>query len=144
MSFGEQGSWVLGAPENVMTSAYDGGLRSSVETHAHEGRRVLLLATTDGTFNDGADATLPAVTAVALVLLEDIVRHDANATLKYFADQGVTVKVISGDNNVTVGAVARRAGLAGWEDNVDATKMPQGRAARSSSTPSKAAPCSAA
>jgi len=125
MSFGEQGSWVLGAPENVMTSRYEGDLRASVETHAHEGRRVLLLATTDGTFSDGADATLPTVIAVALVLLEDIVRHDANATLKYFADQDVMVKVISGDNNVTVGAVARRAGLAGWEDNVDATKMPQ-------------------
>ena len=45
-------------------------------------------------------------------------------TLQYFADQGVTVKVISGDNNVTVGAVARRAGLEGWEDNVNATTLP--------------------
>ena len=61
---------------------------------------------------------------MALVLLEDVVRADAPATLKYFADQGVTVKVISGDNNVTVGAVARRAGLAGWHDNVDATTLP--------------------
>ncbi|MEP7202229.1 MAG: HAD-IC family P-type ATPase [Ilumatobacteraceae bacterium] len=125
MSFGEHGSWVLGAPENVMTSGYEGDLRTSVETQAQEGRRVLVLATTEGSFSDGADATLPAVTAVALILLEDVVRHDANETLKYFADQDVTVKVISGDNNVTVGAVARRAGLAGWADNVDATKMPQ-------------------
>src|SRR4249920_2651404 len=53
-----------------------------------------------------------------------IVRSDAAATLKYFADQDVIVKVISGDNNVTVGAVARRAGLEDWENNVDATKMP--------------------
>jgi cation-transporting ATPase E len=64
------------------------------------------------------------VTPVALVLLEDIVRAEAPATLKYFAEQGVAVKVISGDNNVTVGAVARRAGLAGWQDNVDATTLP--------------------
>ena len=127
MSFGDQGSWVLGAPENVLTSDYTGEMREKVETHAHEGRRVLVLATTDGTFKDGSEATLPAVTAVALVLLEDIVRSDAAETLKYFADQDVTVKVISGDNNVTVGAVARRAGLDGWEDNVDATKMPDGR-----------------
>jgi cation-transporting P-type ATPase E len=58
------------------------------------------------------------------VLLEDIVRADAPATLRYFADQGVIVKVISGDNNVTVGAVARRAGLDRWEDNVNATTLP--------------------
>jgi cation-transporting ATPase E len=125
MSFGDKGNWVLGAPENVMTSGYEGELRTSVETHAHEGQRVLVLATTDGTFADGAEATLPSVTAVALVLLEDIVRSDAPETLQYFADQDVTVKVISGDNNVTVGAVARRAGLAGWEANIDATTMPE-------------------
>ena len=68
------------------------------------------------------------------MLLEDIVRADAPATLKYFADQGVIVKVISGDNNVTVGAVARRAGLVGWENNIDATTMPPRRRPRSSST----------
>jgi cation-transporting P-type ATPase E len=124
MSFGEQGSWVLGAPENVLTSAYTGDMKANVESHAHLGQRVLVLATADGNFSDGADAALPAVTPVALVLLDDVVRPDAPATLKYFADQGVTVKVISGDNNVTVGAVARRAGLAGWEDNVDATTLP--------------------
>ncbi|MEP7113631.1 MAG: cation-translocating P-type ATPase, partial [Ilumatobacteraceae bacterium] len=124
MSFGEHGSWVLGAPENVLTSDYAGDMKANVESHAHAGQRVLVLATADGTFSDGADATLPAVTAVALVLLDDVVRPDAPATLQYFADQGVTVKVISGDNNVTVGAVARRAGLAGWEDNVDATTLP--------------------
>jgi cation-transporting P-type ATPase E len=124
MTFTDHGSWVLGAPENVMTSSYEGDLRDSVETHAREGRRVLILATADASFTDGAEASLPAVTPMALVLLEDVVRPDAPATLKYFADQGVTVKVISGDNNVTVGAVARRAGLAGWEANVDATTLP--------------------
>ncbi len=123
MSFAEEGSWVLGAPENVLTSEYAGDIRASVETRAQSGQRVLLLAAAEATFTDG-DATLPAVTAMALVLLEDVVRPDAPATLKYFADQGVTMKVISGDNNVTVGAVARRAGLAGWEANIDATTMP--------------------
>ena len=124
MSFGDKGSWVLGAPENVLTSAYQGEIRDTVETHAESGQRVLLLAATKGTFADGADATLPAVTAMALVMLEDVVRPDAAETLKFFADQGVTMKVISGDNNVTVGAVARRAGMAGWEQNIDASTMP--------------------
>ena len=124
MTFADNDSWVLGAPENVMGSGYSGDLKANVEEHAHQGQRVLILAKAEGSFTDGADATLRAVTQVALVLLEDIVRADAPATLKYFADEGVIVKVISGDNNVTVGAVARRAGLAGWEDNVDATTMP--------------------
>ena len=85
---------------------------------------MLVLAAAHGVFTDGPDATLPPVTPRALVLLEDVVRHDAPSTLEYFAEQGVTVKVISGDNNVTVGAVAKRAGLAGWADNVNATTLP--------------------
>ena len=124
MTFADNGSWVLGAPENVMGSGYAGDLKAGVEAHALEGQRVLVLAKAEGSFSDGVDATLPSVTEVALVLLEDVVRADAPATLKYFADQGVIVKVISGDNNVTVGAVARRAGLTGWDNNVDATTMP--------------------
>ena len=124
MTFADHGSWVLGAPENVLTSSYAGELRTDVETYAASGQRVLVLASTDGAFTDGAEAALPLVKPVAIVLLEDVVRAEAPATLKYFADQGVAVKVISGDNNVTVGAVARRAGLAGWQDNVDATTLP--------------------
>ena len=124
MTFAGTGSWVLGAPENVLTSNYAGDVRTQVEEHAAEGQRVLVLAHAEGTFADGSDATLPVVTPVALVLLEDVVRADAPATLRYFAEQGVTVKVISGDNNVTVGAVARRAGLVGWHDSVDATTLP--------------------
>ena len=117
------GSWVLGAPEIVLTTAYSGALRDQVEEHAALGERVLVLAATDATFASD-DTELPKVRPVALVLLEDIVRADAPATLKYFADQGVTVKVISGDNNVTVGAVARRAGLDAWESNINATTLP--------------------
>ncbi len=123
MSFADHGNWLLGAPENVLTTAFAGALREQVEGHAREGSRVLVLATTPTAFTDG-DASLPQVQPVALVLLDDIVRADAPETLRYFADQGVTVKVISGDNNVTVGAVARRAGLDGWEANVNATTLP--------------------
>jgi len=117
------GSWVLGAPENVLTTAYSGALKEQVEARAACGERVLVLAATDASFA-GDEMELPKVRPVALVLLEDIIRPDAAATLKYFADQGVTVKVISGDNNVTVGAVAQRAGLAGWDNNVNATELP--------------------
>ena len=124
MSFDGHGNWLVGAPENVLTTAYAGDLRTTVETHASQGRRVLVLARTERAFTTTGDSDLPAVEPVALVLLEDVVRHDAPETLKYFADQGVIVKVISGDNDVTVSAVARRAGLAGWADHVNAATLP--------------------
>jgi cation-transporting ATPase E len=124
MSFEGQGDWVFGAPENVLGDGYAGALREQVEAQAADGRRVLVLAAADAAFADDAEAALPGVQPVALVLLEDIVRADAPATLRYFAEQGVTVKVISGDNNVTVGAVARRAGLEHWRENINATTLP--------------------
>jgi len=123
MSFAGNGNWVLGAPENVLMDAYAGELRAAVEAEASNGRRVLVLASSTAAFTDG-ESGLPDVQPQALVLLEDIVRADAPDTLRYFAEQDVTVKVISGDNNVTVGAVARRAGLADWEANVNATTLP--------------------
>ena len=130
-SFAGQGTWVLGAPENVLRDGYAGDLRTRVEAQAADGRRVLVLAHADlGLAGSGADSDgeptdeLPDLTPMALVLFEDVVRADAPSTLAYFADQGVTLKVISGDNNVTVGAVARRAGLAGWADNVNALDLP--------------------
>jgi cation-transporting P-type ATPase E len=120
MTFDGHGSWVLGAPENVLGNDYEGALREMVEQRAADGQRVLVLARG----RVGRDEMLVDVDAVALVLLQDVVRHDAAATLQYFADQGVALKVISGDNNVTVGAVAHRAGLEHWRDNVDAQTLP--------------------
>lgn len=123
MAFDDHGCWVLGAPENVLRDGYDGELRAAVEERAADGQRVLVLARTDDVLG-GDQVELGVVHPVALVLLEDVVRDDAADTLRFFADQGVTLKVISGDNNVTVGAVARRAGLERWADNVNATTLP--------------------
>ena len=122
MNFSDRGTWVLGAPENVLGASYH-NISSTVEERAEDGQRVLVLARSADAI-DSAEIELPDVTAVALVLLEDVVRSDAAATLRYFADQGVTVKVISGDNDVTVSAVARRAGLDRWDDSVNARTLP--------------------
>ncbi|WP_139809320.1 hypothetical protein, partial [Mycobacterium avium] len=62
------------------------------------------------------------ITPVALVVLEQKVRPDARETLDYFADQGVSVKVLSGDNAVSVGAVAGELGLHG--ETLDARQLP--------------------
>ena len=96
-------SWILGAPEIVAGS--DTSLQARVAPMAEEGVRVVVLAKVDSI--DDWGHVVPA----ALVELREAVRPDAAATLAYFKDQDVGVKVISGDNPVTVAAVARRVGL---------------------------------
>ena len=116
----ERGGWVFGAPENVLGERFEGTLRDQVNEHAEAGQRVLVLAKADGPLEE---SHLPRCAPAALVLFEDVVRSDAPDTLRYFAEQGVDLKVISGDNPVTVAAVARRAGLEGWESNCDARQL---------------------
>ncbi len=115
-----RGSWVIGAPEMVLGDA-PGRAAEVVEEQAEQGRRVLALAHSPSSL---AGDELPAgLLPVALVLIEDEVRPDAPETLRYFAEEGVTLKVISGDSPVTVGAVAERAGL-GRVPRVDARGLP--------------------
>ncbi|WP_315502387.1 HAD-IC family P-type ATPase [Actinomyces radicidentis] len=110
-------AWVMGAPEIVLDAA-DGAaaLLERARALSEDGVRVVALAhggTSFGTAPDG-DAALPdGLTAAGLVELTEEVRPDAEQTLAYFREQGVMVKVISGDNPVTVAAVARRAGVQG-------------------------------
>ena len=96
-------SWVLGAPEIV--DGADEELQARVAPMAEEGVRVVVLARVDSL--DDWGRVVPA----ALVELREALRPDAAETLAYFKDQDVDVKVISGDNPVTVAAVARRVGL---------------------------------
>ncbi len=124
-TFADQGTWVLGAPE-LFWAATGGddspGARVHVERLAAEGRRVVLLARHDAALTDD---TLPdGLQPSALALFEEQIRPDAQDTLQFFAAQGVAVKVISGDNPHTVGAVARRVGLAGADEPLDARQLP--------------------
>jgi cation-transporting P-type ATPase E len=134
----EEDTWVLGAPEMVLptagptaapTAAPDAGTaaRARADELAAEGRRVLLLARSPGrpvVVDD--DALLPTGLApVALVVLAERVREDAREVLRYFTDQGVALKVISGDNPRTVGVVAAAVGVPGGADAVDARTLPE-------------------
>jgi cation-transporting ATPase E len=122
-SFGSHGTWVLGAPEMLLPGASaDATPRRRANELASEGKRVLLLARSDAPLRD--EALPEPLTPVALVLLEEKIRPDARDTLAYFADQGVALKVISGDNPRTVAAVAGRVGLPGAQDPVDARELP--------------------
>jgi cation-transporting ATPase E len=69
---------------------------------------------------NSADLTAAVLLPAALVVLEQKIRPDAAATLRYFRDQGIAVKVLSGDDPRTVGSVAARLGLEGAENPVDA------------------------
>ncbi|MCL2780024.1 MAG: HAD-IC family P-type ATPase [Actinomycetia bacterium] len=129
-----RGSWVLGAPEMVLPAPDDGPQRSARERAdaiAASGSRVLLLAPAprppraDG---DGGHRLPDALVPTALVVLAERVRDDAAETLRYFTEQGVALKVISGDNPRTVGAVAARVGIpgvTGADDGVDARTLPE-------------------
>lgn len=115
---GESSTWLLGAPD-VLLPTGDPAL-AETERLNEAGLRVLLLsrATRD---LDGPEVKRDA-RPTALVVLEQRLRPDAAETLRYFAEQDVKAKVISGDNAVSVGAVARKLGLTG--SVVDARHLP--------------------
>jgi cation-transporting ATPase E len=117
-SFGAHGNWVIGAPDVLLDPVSP--VAEQAERIGARGLRVLLLGSSDGSVDD-VDAP-GRVTPVALVILEQRVRPDARETLDYFASQQVSVKVISGDNAVSVGAVAGSLGLHG--ETMDARQLP--------------------
>ncbi|HEU5469946.1 MAG TPA: cation-translocating P-type ATPase [Actinophytocola sp.] len=121
-SFDGQGNWVLGASDVLLP---DGDPeRERAERIGAGGLRVLLLGMVPRPVDDPeAPGT---VTPVALVVLEQKIRPDAKDTLDYFAEQDVTVKVISGDNAVSVGAVAASLDLPNATSPVDARELPDG------------------
>lgn len=120
--FASLGTWMIGAPE-VLLPASDGdeAVRAQAQSLAQAGYRVLLLARTDSTI--AAERRPEAVIPVALVILSERVRPDAAETLRYFSEQGISIKVISGDHPATVSQVASRLGIAAADAPVDAREM---------------------
>lgn len=118
--FPGRGSYVMGAGEFILGRAF-GAIKKKVEGCSQNGQRVLLLARAQGPFED---KSLPeGLVSMGLVLISDKIRKEAPSTLRYFADQGVDLKVISGDNAVTVANIARKAGLEHADRYVDATTL---------------------
>ncbi|MEN3220199.1 cation-translocating P-type ATPase [Mycolicibacterium porcinum] len=117
-SYGEHGNWVIGAPDVLLDSGSP--VAEQAEETGAKGLRVLLVGSSDLAVD--APQAPGTVTPVALVVLEQRIRPDAGETLDYFASQHVSVKVISGDNAVSVGAVAGKLGLHG--ETLDARRLP--------------------
>lgn len=116
----EDGSYVLGAPEFVLRENYD-NYREQIEQYSSEGYRVLVFGIYDGVI-DGKALT-GKVTPLGLVFLSNPIRKEAPETFKYFENQGVEIKVISGDNPVTVSQVALQAGIANADNYIDASTL---------------------
>lgn len=116
----EEASYVLGAPEFVLKEQYE-NYEEVISAHASKGARVLVF----GTAKEEPDGKplKEAVTPLAYVLLANPIRQEAKETFTYFSEQGVEVKVISGDNPLTVSEVAKEAGIAGAERYVDASTL---------------------
>ncbi|MFI5053559.1 MAG: HAD-IC family P-type ATPase, partial [Acidimicrobiia bacterium] len=125
-SFGDHGTWVMGAPEMVLTRLPASPVVTTTSERANQlaagGRRVVVLACTDAPL-DGDQ--LPAgLHPAALAMFAEKIRPDAAETLRYFHEQGVALKVISGDNPRTVAAVAARVALPDADEGFDARELP--------------------
>ena len=116
----EDGAYVLGAPEFVLKEKY-GDYAEEITEHASTGARVLVF----GTYDDEVDGKPldHGITPLGFVLLANPIREAAKETFQYFEEQGVEVKVISGDNPVTVSKVAKQAGIKNADKYVDASEL---------------------
>lgn len=113
-------TYVLGAPEFVLREDFE-TYREQIEKQSEQGYRVLVFAKYNGNA-DGKALTEKAV-LLGLVLLANPIRKNAKETFHYFAEQGVDIKVISGDNPMTVSKVALEAGIANAENYIDARQL---------------------
>ena len=106
----------LGAPEFVLGDSMPDSVRVRIRQAAESGLRVLVLMKNDA--------------LAGLIFLSDEIRENAADTLRYFREQDVTVKIISGDDPRTVSAIAHRVALPGWDSWVDATTLTTDKALR--------------
>ncbi len=116
----EDANYVLGAPEFILQENYD-QYAAQIECWSRQGYRVLVFAKYQGILN-GEKLTQPA-DPMGMILLANPIRENAPETFRYFARQGVKIKVISGDNAVTVSEVAKEAGISDADSYVDATTL---------------------
>ena len=112
MTFQDVGTLVIGAPDRLTRRP----LPPKVSEQENSGARILMAAFTKETI---ANDQLPALSPVAFLTISDPIRKDAAKTLDFFEREGVDIKIISGDNPVTVSAIAKSAGLKGYDSVVD-------------------------
>ena len=120
VTFAGKGTFLLGAPEKILLDDYS-SFKYEIEKYSSQGCRVLFLAGYKGSLND--KHITGEVQPLALVVLTNSIRPEAPATFEFFKKQGVTIKVISGDNPLTVSRVAQEAGIEDADQYIDATEL---------------------
>ena len=120
--YDQAGCFVLGAPEFLLGEE-ERELLLKVDSYAAEGLRVLLLASCDTITAE--DGMVWGVKPMGLIIISDCIREEAPEIFRYFEDQNVNIKVISGDNPATVSQIALKAGLNGAEHYIDANELPE-------------------
>ena len=122
VSLEKYGTFLMGAPEFILKKKYD-DIAPIVEKYTRKGYRVLLIGHLKENIKSEDDLKNIDPSAVALILIEDTIREDALETLTYFKESGVDIKVISGDNALTVSMVAKRAGVENSEKYISLDRI---------------------
>ena len=107
--FENHGKVIMGAPEFVLGDKYEDELKCKIDKYSEKGKRVVVVCLNEK--------------PVAIIVIGDIIRKEAESTLRYFEEQGVTIKIISGDNPITVSKVAEQAGLKNASSWINATEL---------------------
>lgn len=119
--FNNHGTYVMGAGEFILRDSYS-AVSGYAESFSASGQRVLLLAHSADGF--GPENSLPNdINPIGFIIISDMLRPDAGETLAYFAEQGVSLKIISGDSVSTVKSIAKRAGMHDAENACDASEL---------------------
>lgn len=120
IAFEKEGQFVLGAPEYLLSE--DDPILETVNAYSNEGLRVILLGETQ--FIDSETDQIGDIEPLALIIIHDCIREQAKDTLSFFEDSGVEIRILSGDNPITVSRVAQLAGLKYGERYIDASTLP--------------------
>ena len=115
ISFKEEGSIVVGAPERLFDKSKE-NMPEAINELQKNGKRVLGIAYTKSIISE---PELPELEVIAIAILEDPLRKNAKEMLGYFKEQGIDVKIISGDNALTVSNIAKKAGLKEYDSYID-------------------------
>lgn len=121
-SFEKYGTFVLGAPEFVKCTLTK-KLKNTIFNLSSQGKRILMLAYKEGYVLDESEKLPRATTPLALIVIEDTIREDAKETIAWFKENGVQIKIISGDNPITVSNIAKRVGVENAENNISLENM---------------------
>lgn len=121
ISFEEEGTYILGAPEIILKNDIQ-KYEKEVANEAKE-YRVLAVAHTKELLENKTRELPNGIEIIGFIYLRDKIRKEAKDTLKYFKEQGVDIKIISGDNVLTVSQIAKRVGMENYENYIDCSKL---------------------